>query len=300
MPKLTYRGAALGALALLIGCSQEDAPPAPEGADAEQMPTTDAGAVDAAPTDAAPTDAGDDDADDSAAGTYVMPAEMPAYIRDAVNSPRRPAPDRARDAMRRPGHVIWFAGVEPGDTVADLSPAGGYYSRILGEVVGAEGRVYAIDWDWVVENFGDAVKPFANAVAAGDVPNVDYSVQPNDGFTPPEQVDFVFSILTYHDAHWGEVDVDPALMNISAFGALKPGGIYLIVDHRALPESGSEGVDAYHRIDPELVLEEVRMAGFEWVGESDALSNPEDPLNVGVFGDIRGRTDRFIYKFRKP
>lgn len=291
MPKLTYRGAALGALALLIGCGQEDAPPAAEGADAAQAQANDA------------ADATGDGADGSATETaeaYAMPADMPAYVRDAVNSPRRPAADRARDAMRRPGHVIWFAGVEPGDTVADLSPAGGYYSRILGEVVGAEGRVYAIDWDWVVENFGDAVKPFADAVAAGDVPNVAYSIQPNDGFAPPEQVDFVFSILTYHDAHWSEADVDPAMMNASAFGALKPGGIYLIVDHRALPESGVEGVDAYHRIDPELVHEEVLRAGFEWVEESDALAHPDDPLDVGVFGEIRGRTDRFIYKFRKP
>ena len=284
----------LSALAALLAaaCSEQDTPAADGGATVDAQTQDQGASAEAAAT--SPEGAS------PAPAAYVMPADIPDFIRAAVENPARPEADRARDAARKPGHVIAFAGVAPGDTVLDLSAGGGYYTRILSKIVGEEGKINAINWDWVVERFGDSFQDFVADVDSGSLPNVSYSVQQTDAFSVPEQVDYAFFILDYHDVHWSEVDASPEGVNASVFNALKPGGIYLVVDHRAPEGTGAETVDALHRIDPELVLEEVTAAGFEWIGESDALANPDDPHDVDWFGEWRGRTDRFIYKFRKP
>ena len=117
-----------------------------------------------------------------------------------------------------------------------------------------------------------------------------------------EPVDLVFTSQNYHDypdKFMGSLD--PAVFNKLAFAALKPGGILLIIDHAAAAGSGMRDTDTLHRIDPAIVKKQVEAAGFEFVGESKLLANPDDDRTKAVFDkSIRGRTDQFIYKFRKP
>ena len=90
-------------------------------------------------------------------------------------------------------------------------------------------------------------------------------------------------------------------MNRAVFDALKPGGVYLVIDHSAEPGSGARDTESLHRVDEAMVREEVIAAGFRVEAESKVLRNAEDPRDGNVFkAPIRGRTDRFVFKFVKP
>jgi len=118
----------------------------------------------------------------------------------------------------------------------------------------------------------------------------------------PEPVDLVWTSQNYHDLHDSFAKpADLAQVNAAIFRALKPGGIYVVLDHAALPGSGLSATETLHRIDPATVRAEVEAAGFVYVGESDVLRNPNDPHTAKVFDpSIRGHTDQFVFKFRKP
>jgi predicted methyltransferase len=112
----------------------------------------------------------------------------------------------------------------------------------------------------------------------------------------------VFTSQNYHDypdKFMGSID--PSVLNKNAYKALKPGGVYIVVDHVAETGSGMRDTDTLHRIDPDTVRSQVTAAGFEFVGESDVLRNPADTHAIKVFDpSIRGHTDQFAFKFRKP
>jgi predicted methyltransferase len=222
-------------------------------------------------------------------------AQIPDYVAKAVADPGR-AQDKAIDDRRKAAEIVAFSEAKPGDRVLDLIPGSGYFTRVFSKVVGPQGRVYAV-WPTEYDESADKVK----AIAA-EYGNVDVLAQPAAKLTAPQPVDVVFTSQNYHDypdKFMGPTDL--ALLNAAVFAALKPGGLYVIVDHSADPDSGLRDTETLHRIGETIVKQQVRAAGFEYVGESDVLRNPKDDRKRNVFDPaIRGHTDQFIYKFRKP
>jgi predicted methyltransferase len=167
--------------------------------------------------------------------------------------------------------------------------------------VGPNGYVYAYmpsDIDEIYKKHGLTIPPPTDP----NYPNVSYIHAPVAKFVAPEKLDIVWTSQNYHDLHdkfFGPADV-PAV-NKAIYDALKPGGIYVVLDHAAEAGSGLRDTDTLHRIDEAAVKKEVEAAGFKLVAESNVLRNPADPHTAKVFDPaIRGRTDQFILKFRKP
>ena len=230
-------------------------------------------------------------------GFVAQAGEIPDHIHAAVDAPDRPEADRARDADRKPGEVLTFFGIEPGDQAVDLMGGAGYYTELLSRVVGGEGVVYAQNNAFVLTRFAD--KPLTERLKNPDLANVRRLDRELDDPGLPDGLDAVIMILFYHDTYWQGVDREK--MNAAIFKALKPGGIFGIVDHHAEAGSGSRDVKTIHRMDEGLVRGELLAAGFELAAESDILRHPEDPRSENVFSpNIRGKTDRFVLKFRKP
>lgn len=226
---------------------------------------------------------------------------IPANIAASLSDPSRPAADMIRDKDRHPGEVLAFAGVRPGAKVADLIPGGGYFTRIFSKAVGPRGRVYA----YVPDELTKLAKrePAVNAIARDPAyPNVTVILNTLPNFAAPEKLDLVFTAQNYHDMHdkfMGPADL--SVVNRQIFKALKPGGVYLVIDHAAPAGTGLRHTEDLHRIDPAVVKSEVTAAGFIFEGESRVLRDPADARTANVFDpSIRGKTDQFVYKFRKP
>lgn len=226
----------------------------------------------------------------------AQPAKPADPLKAAIAHPDRPAEDKARDADRKPYEVLSFFGIKPGMKVAELMTGTGYYAELLGRAVGAEGRVYAQNNDFVVNRFDMS----ALDARTKQLSHVTHLKAELDELGLPEgELDAVLMVLFYHDTYW--MDVDRAKMNKQIFDALKPGGVYGIVDHFAEDGSGERDVKSLHRGDAEMIKKDILAAGFEFDGESDVLRHPEDERKASVFDDgMRGKTDRFIYRFRKP
>jgi predicted methyltransferase len=224
---------------------------------------------------------------------------LPANIAAAASDPIRAEQAKA-DAVRHGPEILAFAGVKPGAKVVDLIPGGGYWTGLFSASVGAGGHVYAIWPAEYVKVDGDEVKPYREVAAK--YANVSILEEPAAALSAPEKVDLVFTAQNYHDypdRFMGPTD--PAVLNKAVFAVLKPGGIYLIVDHAADAGSAMRDTDTLHRIDPATVKAQVTAAGFEFAGESKLLANAADDHSRKVFDpSIRGKTDQFIYKFRKP
>ncbi len=222
-------------------------------------------------------------------------SDIPGYVTAPIAAPARAA-DTKDDARRHVAEIVAFSGVKPGDSVLELVPGSGYWSRVFAKIVGPQGRVYGAVPE-PMKKYSDETMTLPQSY-----PNVEVLVQPADALAAPAPVDVVFTVQNYHDypdKFMGPTD--PAILNKAVFAALKPGGTYIVVDHVAEAGSGLRDTDTLHRIDPALVKQQVEAAGFEYVGESDALRNPADDHTLKVFDDaIRGHTDQFAYKFRKP
>lgn len=232
-----------------------------------------------------------------AAGAAAIPANITAALGDL----KRPPADSSRDPVRKPAELLALAEVKPGQKVADFMMGGGYFTRILSPAVGPNGHVwayqssefvafraqYGTDQDKVVADYAN-VTPLRASLG-------------NPGL--PEGLDLVLTVQNYHDLHLKAFKPDTAeTVNKDIFKALKPGGLYVIVDHAAAPGSPLTVADSQHRIDEAVVKKEVEAAGFKLVTEDDKLlGNPADPHDKGVFdASIRGKTDQFVLKFRKP
>jgi len=222
---------------------------------------------------------------------------IPQYISAAVADSARPAEDKQRDAERKPAETLAFAGVKPGETVIEIAPGKGYYTRLLSAVVGVRGKVYAA----TSQPKPDTPAPPVQAIAADPhYSNVSVSFQRVADLKFPQGVDVVWTSLNYHDFH-NIPDVDVGAINRAVFAALKPGGTYLVLDHAAEAGSGARDTNTLHRIDEETVKQEVTAAGFKLAAESEALQNKADPHTAKVFDpEIRGHTDQFMLKFKKP
>jgi predicted methyltransferase len=228
---------------------------------------------------------------------------VPAFLAAAIADPSRPAEDVARDADRKPAETLMFAGIAPGEQIAELLPGGGYFTRIMSKAVGPNGHVYALvpaprpDAPANAPDFAARVKALAADPAYA---NVSVVVEPFGALKTPVPVDLVWTSQNYHDLH-NLPGLDLGVFNQMVFEALKPGGTYLILDHATVPGAGTSETSTLHRIDPETVKREVLAAGFVYDGQSDVLRNPQDPHTAKVFDpSIRGKTDQFILKFKKP
>ena len=228
-------------------------------------------------------------------------APIPAAITAAVADKTRPEADTKRDADRKPAEVMAFIGIKPGDKVADVIPGGGYFTRLFSDVVGPKGAVYAFT-PAEFAKFSKAPLPASGAHPDAARPNITFLTSPMNGFSTPEKLDVVWTSQNYHDLHDSfAAPADLAIVNKQVFAALKPGGVYVVLDHSAVAGSGLAATDTLHRIDAATVRKEVEAAGFKFDGESKILANPADPRTASVFDpSIKGKTDQFIYKFRKP
>ena len=225
----------------------------------------------------------------------------PAYVTTAVADTAR-AKDAADDARRHAAELAVFAQVKPGDTVVDLIPGGGYWTRIFSQIVGPKGHVYMI-WPNEYAKVDDDEVPVTQALVKDPhYSNVTLLMEPAAAFSVPVQADVVWTSQNYHDypdKFMGPTD--PNILDKAVFAALKPGGVFVVVDHAAEAGSGMRDTDTLHRIDPAAVKSQVPAAGFVLDGECDVLRNPADAHKSKVFDPaIRGHTDQFAYRFRKP
>ena len=228
-------------------------------------------------------------------------AAVPANIAAAVADASRPETDTKRDADRKPAEMLAFTGVKTGDKVADVIPGGGYFSRLFSAAVGPKGAVYGY-MPSEFAKFSKTPLPATGTHPDAARPNITFLTGPMNSFATPEKLDVVWTSQNYHDLHDSfAAPSDLAVINKAVFAALKPGGVYVVLDHSATDGSGLAATDSLHRIDAAQVKKEVEAAGFKYEGETNALRNPADPRTANVFdASIRGHTDQFIYKFRKP
>ena len=237
------------------------------------------------------------------AGQRPRAHDMPAFINAAGADPARPEADTKRDADRHPALTLAFAGVKPGDRVVELIPGGGYFTRLLSAVVGPNGKVYAVVPPRRPDAPADQPDPAARLqpiTSDSHYSNVTVSVQKVGQLELPRGVDLVWTSQNYHDFH-NVPDIRVADIDKAVFKALKPGGVYIVLDHIAEAGSGFRDTSTLHRIDPQAVKKEVRSAGFRLEASSDILRNSSDPHTAKVFDPaMRGHTDQFILKFRKP
>jgi predicted methyltransferase len=221
----------------------------------------------------------------------------------AVADPSRPDTDTTRDADRKPVETLVFAGIKSGEKVADYVADAGYFTRLFASVVGSTGHVYAVEPTAFFK-----FKSFPKAVAelqgyAVTHPNLTVTTAAAlEGLKFPEKLDLFWISQNYHDLHdefMGPVDI--AAFNKAVYSALKPGGEYIILDHSAAPGAPANVTETLHRIESSTVRRQVEAVGFKFDSESSILANPADPRTAPVFDTtIRGHTDRFILKFRKP
>jgi len=209
---------------------------------------------------------------------------------------------RSDDVRRHPAELVGLSGIQPGWRVLDLIPGGGYWTRIFSTAVGPKGKVYAI-WPEAYGKLavGDVAK--LKAIAADPhYSNVVVQMQPSVELSAPEPLDLIWTSQNYHD--YGDKFMGTpgtASLARAAYRLLKPGGIFMVIDHASAPGRGGSDTDTLHRVDPATVISDAKAAGFELVGKSDVLLNPQDPLTAPVFDrSVRGHTSQFALKFRKP
>jgi predicted methyltransferase len=228
------------------------------------------------------------------APAYNLPADTPGYIRAAIDDPSRSPEQRARDANRKPAELLMMSGIRPGNTVVEFASFGQYFTTFLSDIVGPKGMVYMYDLPYTEKRAGEASRAF---VAAH--PNSKYQLVDYNTLELPQKVDEVFMVLYYHDLFINKIDT--ASLDSRIFNALKPGGIFLVVDHNARKGSGTTDTPKLHRIDPAVIRQEVTAAGFKLVTESKLLAHPEDDHTQLVFAaGLRGLTDQTVFVFRKP
>jgi predicted methyltransferase len=238
------------------------------------------------------------------AGLGAQAADIPAQISKAVADSTRSPADMQRDVNRKPSEVLAFAGVKQGDKVGELMPGRGYFTQIFCRVVGDKGHVYTVSFKPAIKMDRppppDVALPAPAAPVASACMNVTANQQAASDLSLPSGLDLVWTSENYHDFHTPMMGItDMKKFNKAIFDALKPGGVYMVEDHRAADGSGARDTESLHRIDSELVKQEVTSAGFVFEASSEALKNADDPHTGKVF-DLRGKSDKFLLKFRKP
>lgn len=222
---------------------------------------------------------------------------------DAVANPGRSSQDRERDARELPAEVMAFAGFKPGMKVADVFGGGGYYSELISYVVGPKGEVALVNNVPYATYAGDEAKA---RFTPGRLPNAHRSViESCDLKLGKQSFDAILIVMSYHDLYhadplggWPAIDGPHFLDQLHA--ALKPKGIFLIVDHAAKAGTGKSAAQELHRIDEAFARSDIGSHGFTFEGSFDKLRNPHDDYSKIVFDEaVRFKTDRFVHLYRK-
>ncbi|MGE4429836.1 MAG: class I SAM-dependent methyltransferase [Sphingobium sp.] len=232
-----------------------------------------------------------------------MMVVMAANLSDAVTAPGRPESATALDASRKPAEVLGFLGLSSGMQAADLATGSGYWAELMARIVGPTGHVTAFQ---PIQFYNDKSKAAWEALLARQK-GVSLQTHPFENFTAkPESLDFAIMNTTYHDLYTESEERKIPRMNPDDFvrnlyAAMKPGGVVGVIDHVANPGDTRAIAKSIHRIDPGVVKADFERAGFVMEAESELLRNPDDDHGKGVFDPaVRGKTDRFLMKFRKP
>ena len=230
------------------------------------------------------------------AAPLTAASRFPDVIAKAVADPARPADARAADALRKPAETLAFSGVKPGMTVGEFYPGGGYFTRLLSDVVGPNGHVYGIEnakWKSAVA---------ANQKLAAELPNVTMDSGPFGTVKFPQPLDLAWVTQNYHDMKIAEYGVvDTVAFDRAVYAALKPGGTYFILDHQGAPGLTDAQIAKLHRINRDVVVREVTSAGFRLAAEGRFLRRPGDDHTLSIFDKaIQGHTDQYALKFVKP
>ena len=224
-------------------------------------------------------------------------AAADAYA-DVVADPSRPAADVERDPLRHPADILAFARVAPGDRIADVRPGAGYFTTLFSLAVGPSGHVYGFIPNRTAERDNVTFAPVDERLANTSKVNGDLDAA---SFAFGEPLDIVFMSQEYHDFTIPRFGVDVERMNARVFEVLKPGGLYVLIDHEATAGTGISVAGTLHRIEGSALRKQVEAAGFVFDGETQVLRNPADDHSINVFdAAIRGKTDQFVYRFRKP
>lgn len=225
---------------------------------------------------------------------YSVPASTADYIRSAVESSARDEAATTRDANRLPAEVLSLSGIKPGDNIIEFAGFGQYYTTMMSDIVGADGSIVMFDLPYTEERAGDNSRAFTS-----NHPNTSYVLVNYNEISLPENADMAMNVLYYHDLPLN--DIDTAALNVKIYDALKPGGIFLLIDHNAEAGSGTRDTESLHRIDPDVIKKEITAAGFVLLEESSLLAHSEDDHSQMVFTPgVRGLTDRTVFKFQKP
>jgi predicted methyltransferase len=221
-----------------------------------------------------------------------------ARIAESVDDPARPADDRQSDAFRKPLETLAFAGVRRGLVIGEFYPGGGYFTRMLSDIVGPTGHIYGIEND----HWKGSVKADGKLLVKGKWKNVSIVAKPFGTVSFPHPLDLAWVTQNYHDMKIAEEGkVDTLAFDRAVYGALKPGGTYFILDHQGAPGLSDAEITKLHRINRDLVVKEVTSAGFVLAAEGNFLRNPKDNLQKPIFdASIRGHTDQYALKFVKP
>lgn len=222
--------------------------------------------------------------------------KLNSVIAKAVADPARPAESRKADPLRKPAETLAFSGVRPGMVVGEFYPGGGYFTRMLSDVVGPTGHVYGIEnakWKSAVE---------ANQKLATHLRNVTMDSGPFGKVDFPKPLDLAWVTQNYHDmkiAEYGKVDT--VAFDRAVYKALKPGGIFFILDHQGPRGMTTAQIEKMHRINRDVVVKEVTSAGFKLAAEGTFLRRPGDDHTKSIFDkSIQGHTDQYALKFVKP
>lgn len=255
----------------------------------------------ATPPAASPTSPATSPSSATSPTNEAMPVPTPE-LRAIVDAPDRDPADRSLDGGRKPAELLTFIGLKPGMKVAELGATRGYTTELLARAVGPSGVVYGQNNPWMLEKF--AQKPWSERLAKPVNKNVVSVTREFDDPLPPEakDLDAVVCILLYHDTVWLKADRDK--MNAAVFRALKPGGVYVVVDHSARAGAGASEANTTHRIEESFVKSEIEKAGFRLAEEGGFYREPSDARDwnpsPNVAGARRGHSDRFALKFVKP
>lgn len=227
------------------------------------------------------------------------PSLTVAQATAALAAADRPEAEEQRDAVRKPAELLAFAQIAPGEAVGDYIMGSGYFTRVLAAAVGPSGKVYAFQPSEFVAYRAAYANEQDSVVAA--LSNAVKVRGPIAAPPFPQPLDTIVTVQNFHDLFLDAFPDDTVSRASAAlFAALRPGGALVVVDHSA-KEGTTDSADTQHRIERGRVVDALTAAGFRLEAESDLFARPGDPLTANVFdAAIRGRTDQFTLRFRKP
>lgn len=289
-------------LTLGFGCSPTPTATEPETTASATETSAPAPSESAPPTATPTTSAAVSSAPPAKPRTARSPEKITPEAQAVLDAKDRAEDDKKLDDGRHPAEMLSFFGLAKGQKVAELGAGGGYTSELFARMVGASGKVYAQNNKFIIEKFAE--KPWSARLKKPVMKNVVRVDREFDEPLPPDakNLDGVYMVLFYHDTYW--MNVDRKKMNAAVFAALKPGGLYGIVDHSGREGTADKEVKTLHRIEESIVRKDIEDAGFVLVRESSFLRNPDDTMDwsasPSTAGEKRGTSDRFALIFKKP